>query len=564
MARHFTGCAAAALKPAPISADSIRVGPLRKIAAIVLFAVLLIPSARYAWRNRYMPQLGRGHDDAIQYTVAKSLAEGGGYRIPNLPEAPYETKYPPVLVWLLSIPWLLNPRFPGNLPIATALQWTILPLFLIVAERWLRRVGLPPVWRWMALAVLACSPYTALFGAAISTEVLFTVFLLASLLLVETAREQENGTCAALAAGVLAGLAYLTRTAGIVAVVSTPLVFLAWRRRREALSFLAGMLPAVALWTGWVALHRLKTTDLVGIYNTDYLGFFLKDVHLSDVGAVAWKNLAHFLYAMGGILFPAETGGFFEEILRITIAAGIIHALVRNGKNRVAQPYLAFAVLTAAELIVWDFPPNLRFMYPLLPLLLAGLMWEAQFFTDLIRGASADARSSQRIAAWTLGAAGLVLAAAGAWTTLSATLRDLPQMVRDNERIRDENAAAFRWIALHSPAGATILSRNPALYLYAGRRTETLLFMPIHWYRQDSEQLDPLRNLPAYCSSRGLAWITLHASDYEAMTPGSGEAARRLVESNPALRPVYRFGDAVVYQVKGQGPFEQDAHLPRP
>ena len=91
----------------------------KTIAIALLFILLLVPSAWFAWENRHMPQFGQAHDDAIYYIAAKSLADGQGYRIASLPQAPYETKYPPMLPWLLSVAWIVQPRFPENLAIAT-------------------------------------------------------------------------------------------------------------------------------------------------------------------------------------------------------------------------------------------------------------------------------------------------------------------------------------------------------------------------------------------------------------------------------------------------------------
>ena len=116
----------------------------KTIAIALLFTLLLVPSAWFAWHNRHMPQFGQAHDDAIYYIAAKSLASGQGYRISSLPETPYETKYPPLLPWLLSIAWMVEPRFPENLAIATAIQWAMIPPFLWLCAAWLRRAyGLP-------------------------------------------------------------------------------------------------------------------------------------------------------------------------------------------------------------------------------------------------------------------------------------------------------------------------------------------------------------------------------------------------------------------------------------
>src|SRR5271168_3489810 len=87
--------------------------------------LLLIPSARFAWRNRDMPDFARLHDDGLLFSSAKSLAGGDGYRIPSLPENPYQTKYPPLYPALLSLIWTADADFPRNLPLATAVSWMI-------------------------------------------------------------------------------------------------------------------------------------------------------------------------------------------------------------------------------------------------------------------------------------------------------------------------------------------------------------------------------------------------------------------------------------------------------
>jgi len=148
----------------------------KTIAIVLLFTLLLAPSAWFAWQNRHMPQFGQAHDDAIYYIASKSLADGQGYRIASLPQAPYETKYPPLLPWLLSVAWMIQPKFPENLAIATAIQWAMIPAFLWLCAAWFRRVGLSETYRWLAVAGLAIQPYTVMFAAGIFTETLYAAF----------------------------------------------------------------------------------------------------------------------------------------------------------------------------------------------------------------------------------------------------------------------------------------------------------------------------------------------------------------------------------------------------
>src|SRR5437899_11018338 len=102
-----------------------------KPTGLILLLILLIPSAAYLWHFGDMPRFGDLHDDSFYYVSAKSLADGGGYRIESLPGEPAQTKYPPLYPLLLSIAWRLNPQFPDNLPIAAWISWLALPAILI-------------------------------------------------------------------------------------------------------------------------------------------------------------------------------------------------------------------------------------------------------------------------------------------------------------------------------------------------------------------------------------------------------------------------------------------------
>src|SRR5258708_39392465 len=55
------------------------------------------------------------HDDGIYISTAKALADGRGYRLINLPVAPFQTKYPILYPAVLAIIWRLWPAFPDNL-----------------------------------------------------------------------------------------------------------------------------------------------------------------------------------------------------------------------------------------------------------------------------------------------------------------------------------------------------------------------------------------------------------------------------------------------------------------
>ena len=523
-------------------------------AIALLFILLLVPSAWFAWQNRNMPQFGQAHDDAIYYIASKSLADGHGYRISSLPQTPYETKYPPLLPWLLSIAWFIQPKFPENLAIATAIQWAMIPPLLWLCAVWFRRVGLSEPYRWLAVALLAIQPYTVMFAAGIFTETLYAGFLVGSLIAIDKARQRADGsrlglTWAALA-GALAGAGYLARSAGVVAIVSGPLVFLVWKKRREALAFFLGMLPMVVGWMAWARIHQPSSTDFVSLYNTNYLGFQLANVHWNDLGTVAWTNLANLLYEMGGLLFPLDYASFFMLLLRDTIAIAIIWRLFCRRRDPALQPYLWFAVLSVMELLVWHFPPNLRLMYPLVPLFAAGLIWEGRHLGQMIQGCLTHRDRSQRVAAWIIGGVASAVGLLGLWMQVYMTFRVLPEMTRANESYREERAEAYRWMGQHLDSNLNVMAINPALYLYTGRHTASTGIMPIDWYRHDQTRLlAPFRGISAFASENRLDYIYMHESDYDVLIPDAPEDARGIVESHAGLRRVFQSGRSSIFQV---------------
>ena len=93
-----------------------------KFPSVIILLLLLLPSAVYLWWSDDIPQFGDPHDDAVYFVSAKSLANGGGYRIESLPGEPSQTKYPPLYPLLLSLAWRINPHFPENLPLAAWLS----------------------------------------------------------------------------------------------------------------------------------------------------------------------------------------------------------------------------------------------------------------------------------------------------------------------------------------------------------------------------------------------------------------------------------------------------------
>src|ERR1700686_3934097 len=156
---------------------------VRKVLAFGVVLLALAPAAHLAWMSRDMPHFGHLHDDSIYFVCAKSLATGGGYRILSLPGRPYQTKYPPLLPALLSVIWRIDPRFPENLQLAMLAMWALLPVYLLASARWFRDSGFSDGGCAVVCGLIALSPSLMFYSMTVMSDLLFSCFLLAALLL---------------------------------------------------------------------------------------------------------------------------------------------------------------------------------------------------------------------------------------------------------------------------------------------------------------------------------------------------------------------------------------------
>jgi hypothetical protein len=516
----------------------------------LIFLVLLIPSAQFAWRNRTMPQFGHPHDDGILFETGKSLAHGE-LRIASLPENPLQTKYPPLYPLYLSLIWRLNPNFPDNLLLGTAMSWLVLVAFLSLSLAYYSSHALrgSPGDRntWLLVALLAFSPYLILFGCTTFSEVFFTCLVLATFL-----AASRPGIKWAVAAGLLASFAYLSRTAGIALLVSVPLTLALKRDWRRASAFAAAMLPAVITWMLWSRGHLPHPMDNTLMYYTDYTGYEFLNVDLHNLPVVVWKNLDQLLESMGALALPKVFDILPIKILTQVIAVAMIAGIVRLARRGIMWDYAAFALVSSGILLIWHFPPNERFVLPLCPLLLAGLVTEIGHLGSMLKSALRHKDFGQRAVAGVMAAFVVIVFGAALITQFYVTFMFLRQSAgRDVAELRDQRAA-YAWISANLPEDATVLSYDdPLLYLYTNRRGNYLTPPTRWWYADDDAALiGAYRNVAAYCRSRGLQYVYFTTEDLkrEAADDDRHTIAEG-IRTNPQLTPLYTYGIGTVYKV---------------
>ncbi len=454
-----------------------------------------------------MPHATEYQDDGLYFIGAQSLATGQGYKILSLPGQPAQTKYPPGFPAWLAAAWWLGGEFPGNLRWAMALCVVWLPALTALLWVWLGRAGITGVWRDGLTALVMVNPYVVLFSITMLTEVSFTALALGAWLLLDRGKPGW--------AGALAAIAYLWRTAGI-ALLPAGILWLLWRRdRRGAAIFAAAMLPAVVGWMAWSRWNTPPGDDIATLYYTNYLGFHLLNFRLGEAHLFLWKNLDGLMQGLGAYIMPKVDGGLGEKILAQVMAVAALSGLwrvVRAG-NETVRGYAWFGLFYAGQLVVWHFPPNERFVFPMLPLLLVG--WTAEFgrlggrVAELRRGADAG----QRRAAWVVSAIGVLLAGVAVTGQVKVLTELLPEFMEGHRRELRRLGPVFA--ELRGGHEAVLTEDDTLLYLATGRPSLGLVAPTLPWYRDDWEARHAaFRDAAGYARKQGVKWFLLRDSDF--------------------------------------------------
>jgi len=516
---------------------------------VFIFVLMsLAPSAVFLWHSSDLPGFGDLHDDSLYYVSAKSLADGGGYRVESLPGQPSQTKYPPLYPLLLSIAWHINPQFPHNLPVAAWISWLALPAIMIQLPWVFRRLGITGWRAWLLIALVSVNPYVLVFSSTLVSELTYTALMLAAMLLAERATRPS-----AIAAGIVAGLAYLTRSAGLAFLVAGPLYLWMRHKRREAILSASAMLPFVIGWTVWTRLHQVPTSDPALIYYTDYFRYELYSISIRDLPLFVWRNIDGLLQGLGSLMLPNVFSSFAFKTVAQVIAVAMISGVVRMVRRGHGLLYALLAAASCAQLLVWHFPPNERFVLPLLPLALAGLMTEMEHVGWMLRKGLQHRDAGQRVVA-----AAMLLAVAGilAGTVALQAYTDrvlLPEQETTHRLANAERIATYDWIRTRLPQDALLLSSEDGLvYLNTGRHAMRRTLPPPYWYREDHAKIiDWMSNFGSFPQEHGLTYFAFSGTDFrQGITTDDGDAIQEAIRSSPDLSPLYQAESAAVYRIR--------------
>lgn len=226
-------------------------------SALIVGSIVL--AGRALALNRAL--IGVSYDDGLYAGAAVALSHGQGYVHPHLPGTPAVVHYPPLY------PLLLVPFF-GTLPVDAAglaakianvivaalaaglIAWHAARIELVGtgAPRWLA----PTVVAAAALAIPCLTLQTALYA-----EPLFGLLLALAVVVADAPPERWSPARAALAAGLAAALALLTRSIGVAVGAGVVAFLLVARKaplRQVALAALPAAIAAMG-WAWWTTAH---------------------------------------------------------------------------------------------------------------------------------------------------------------------------------------------------------------------------------------------------------------------------------------------------------------------
>jgi hypothetical protein len=330
-------------------------------AIILTFAVVLA----IATLSRAAPDIvGLFHDDAVYVVVAKSIAEGSGYRIISLPTSPLQAKYPFLYSGLLSLIWRLHPSFPENILFFKLLNLPAL-IAALAATAWLyRRHAGDHAWsgQLIAMALTGMSVMVVGFSRMALTDTLFLAFVVLALVVAGARGPCRPGTLAALSAA-----AYLTRTAGLALILAICLHMVSRRRYRDTVLFTALALALISPWIVWQGLNQEASAsvllDYYVLYDVRSLGWITL---LSDIPRALDILTGNVLYLLDSLdatlLLPT-----LPPLRFVIYPLIVLGALCRGAES--GWLLQIFSASYLALVLAWPWHPG-RFLIPLVPIVM--------------------------------------------------------------------------------------------------------------------------------------------------------------------------------------------------
>lgn len=481
--------------------SAVRDGKARRWQ-IIIWAVIVALATFLSLRSHLVYQVGFHEDDAAYVVLARSLLGGRGYGLIYTPGVePLPAAFPFGFPLLLAPLAAWQPQNMDVLKIPSFLATLANGALLFWAWQWFSRRS-----RWWGLAVSGLYllyPLVIDRSQMVMSEPIFTTLCLAGLLLTEQIARGASPAWGAPLMGAVFAYAVYTRSVGLVVALAA-LVYLLWRRRRQAWRPIAYAGLAALCLTGLVLLLTPVGTDglvparyLTESNNSLYLlvrgaGGIVEDAEMV-VGAPEWSERGlgspvlrsldrvrrHLTTDLRRAVLPG--GGEQEEqlaerlaipwlgaavslLLLIVVAAGCVSGWIEEGGSAFLLGGLAYCT----AVLLWEWR-GARLLYPVLPQLLFCLLSGVALIGGALpKRPSLDVSVSRLAArAWMWRALTVAVALLLGCLAVWGSCR-----VSDSRLHVGDLSARTAWLRANSPATAVVMSEQPAIdFLYSDRRT---------------------------------------------------------------------------------------------
>ena len=334
---------------------------------LILVSVGLLIGVSALWgANREI--LGLFHDDGIYAVVAKSLAQGSGYRIISLPGALPQTKYPFLYSYLLSWIWSFDGDFPHNILLLKSVNIALLIALFFAGIVFYRRASSDQSGWGVVFGLLLCTnPIIFTLTEYVLSDLLLVFFTVLVLSLCSAGSEFLPFRSIWLKLALVTGLACLTRSAAVPLVIAGATQSIVLRRFRDGVFFIFTVALIVSPWLLWIASSPRPESGSLFDYYSAY------DLTGTRAGESGWSLEQHWTVISGNarylldafdliFLLPLLPG--FAVVVTLFSVVGMIFSI---RKELVA--FWSFFLSALALIVVWPFHPG-RYLAPLIPLLL--------------------------------------------------------------------------------------------------------------------------------------------------------------------------------------------------
>jgi hypothetical protein len=400
------------------------------------------------------------YDGAGYAVLARSLAEGSGYRAIDHPDRPRHAHFPPGYPLFLAALWSVTGY---SVPAAHIASLLCSVGATLAAWLWFRRIYPRDVALALGLA-LAFNWAWSRAGTGIQSEPLYELLGQVTIL-VACQGARRTGVLHPAILGVLVAACLLTRQIAIGLALAV-MVDLAIRYgRRSALVAGATAAVLVAPWLAWLVVVGARERTQASLLISGSSGFVarLASQFVFYLQRIP-DQITGPLVEIATVIRPSAGAAALANLWAVALSAVVIWGWVRVLRQPRRRLAGLIPIFTLGLLLAWPYTEAGRFLIPLIPCLLIGGVEGSSAFIQGIGRSLGTRRSMRHIR---LIAAGLILAASLPYTGY-ALLKGFSRAREDGNRGFD---LACVWITEHADRPGPILTRHPGeVFLTTGRR----------------------------------------------------------------------------------------------